>query len=155
MTIWNCPSSATLFHSQSWWSVSFCHPITSFMYPHRSIAMFQRMTIWKCPLGTSFFHRQSWWCASFRHSFKSSQVITSFRSHNHVSEGKLKCQYKDVLQAHLYSQLLLKFTWIMIVFEQYCPQYDLNMLVHWLSFFEPHCPQFTDSSFNHLSLPPS
>jgi hypothetical protein len=25
----------------------------SFVYPHRSIAMFQRMTIWKCPSGIS------------------------------------------------------------------------------------------------------
>jgi hypothetical protein len=25
----------------------------------------------------------------------------------------------------------------------------------WLSFFEHHCPQLTDSSFNHLPLPPS
>jgi hypothetical protein len=43
----------------------------------------------------------------------------------------------------------------MIVFELYCSQYDLNMLVYWLSFFEPHCPQFIDLSFNHLSLSPS
>jgi hypothetical protein len=30
-----------------------------------------------------------------------------------------------------------------------------NVLVHWLSFFEHHCLQFTDSSFNHFSLPHS
>jgi hypothetical protein len=41
------------------------------------------------------------------------------------------------------------------IFEQHCPQYDLNVLVHWLSFFEHHCLQYTDSSFNHLSLPPA
>jgi hypothetical protein len=41
------------------------------------------------------------------------------------------------------------------IFEQHCPQYDLNVLVHLLSFFEHHCLQFTDSSFNHLSLPHS
>jgi len=27
MTIWGFPSSATLFHSQSWWCASFCHSI--------------------------------------------------------------------------------------------------------------------------------
>jgi len=42
-----------------------------------------------------------------------------------------------------------------IVFEQHCPQCDLNVLVHWLFFFKHHGPQLTDSSFNHLSLPPS
>jgi len=52
-------------------------------------------------------------------------------------------------------QLLLKFTKSLTVFEQHCPQYDLNVLVHWLSFFEHHCFQYTDSSFNHLLLPPA
>ena len=35
------------------------------------------------------------------------------------------------------------------------PQNDLNVLVHYISFFEHHCAQLTDSSFNHLSLPSS
>jgi len=26
----------------------------------------------------------------------------------------------------------------------------MNVLIHWLSFFEPYCPQFIDSSFDHL-----
>jgi hypothetical protein len=47
-------------------------------------------------------------------------------------------------------QLLLKFTKSLTVFEQHCPQYDLNVLVQWLSFFEQLSPQFTDSSFDHL-----
>jgi hypothetical protein len=29
------------------------------------------------------------------------------------------------------------------------------MLVHWFSFFEHHCLQCLDSSFDHLSLPPA
>jgi len=52
-------------------------------------------------------------------------------------------------------QLLLEFTRSWNVFEQYCSWCDLNVLIHWLSFFKIYCPPFTDSSFNHLSLPPS
>jgi len=33
------------------------------------------------------------------------------------------------------------------------PLIDLNVLIHWLSFFEPYCPQFIDSSFDHLYPP--
>jgi hypothetical protein len=55
----------------------------------------------------------------------------------------------------LLSRLLTGFTRSWTIFEQHCPQYDLNVLVHWLSFFEHHCLQYTDSSFNHLSLPPA
>jgi hypothetical protein len=60
---------------------------------------------------------------------------------------------KISLKCNVAHQLLLKFTKSWIVFEQHCPQYDLNVLVHCISFFEHHCPQLTDSSFNHLSLP--
>ena len=31
----------------------------------------------------------------------------------------------------------------------------LPLVLYELSFFEPHCPQFIDSSFNHISLPHS
>jgi hypothetical protein len=33
------------------------------------------------------------------------------------------------------------------------PLIDMNVLIHWLSFFEPYCPQFIDSSFDHLYPP--
>jgi len=33
------------------------------------------------------------------------------------------------------------------------PLIDLNVLIHWLSFFEPYCPQLIDSSFDHLYPP--
>jgi len=33
------------------------------------------------------------------------------------------------------------------------PLIDLNVLIHLLSFFEPYCPQFIDSSFDHLYPP--
>ena len=33
------------------------------------------------------------------------------------------------------------------------PLIDLNVLIHWLSFFEPYCPQFIDSLFDHLYPP--
>jgi len=53
------------------------------------------------------------------------------------------------------SQLLTGFTRAWTILERHCPQYNLNVLVHWLSFFEHYCLQFIDSSFNHLSLPHS
>jgi hypothetical protein len=86
----------------------------------------------------------------FRCSFKCTHLITYVRRHSHVLADDNKMPFKCSV-AH---QLLLKFTKSLTVFEQHCPQYDLNVLVHWLSFFEQHCLQYTDSSFNHLSLPP-
>jgi hypothetical protein len=79
---WPCPSSLVLLDSSwmsltnihlldsMWWSASlgfkidgpivslggvhlFPIQLHSFVYPYRSITMFQRMTIWKCPLGIS------------------------------------------------------------------------------------------------------
>jgi len=88
--------------------------------------------------------------ASFQHSFKCNYVITSFKSHSHVGDDKPRWRYENILQVQRCSSIVVG-----IVFEQHCLQYDLNVLVHWLSFFERHCPQLTDSSFNHLSLPPS
>jgi hypothetical protein len=60
----------------------------------------------------------------------------------------------DVLQVHHHSYLLLEFTRSWLSLNNIAPWCDLNVLVHWLSFFEPHCPPFTDSLFSHLSLPP-
>jgi hypothetical protein len=100
-------------------------------------------------------YSQSWWCASFQCSFKCIHTITSVRSHSHVSEGNSRWRYEVVPQVQRCFQLLLEFTRSWNVFEQYCPRCDLNVLVHWLSFFEPHCALFIDSSLNHLSLPPS
>jgi hypothetical protein len=109
MIIWRYPSSTTLFRNQSWWCAHLfnIHSNTT-VFPHRSIAMFQKMMIWRFPSSVS-----------------------------------------------LLSRLLTGFTRSWTIFEQHCPQYDLNVLVHWLSFFEHHCLQYTDSSFNHLSLPPA
>ena len=113
--------------------------------------MFQRMTIWDCPSSVALFHSQSWWCASFPHSFKSSYMITFVRTM--FQKITPRWRYEVVPQMQHCFQLLLDFTRSWNVFEQYCPRCDLNVLVHWLSFFEPHCPSFTDSLFNHLSLP--
>jgi hypothetical protein len=64
-------------------------------------------------------------------------------------------RYEVVPQVHRCFQLLLEFTRSWNVFEQYCPRCDLNVLIHWLSFFEPHRPPFIDSSFSHHSFSPS
>jgi len=88
--------------------------------------------------------------ASFQHSFKCNYAITSFKSHSHVRDDKPRWRYEDIFWVQRCSSIAAG-----IVFEQHCPQYDLNVLVHWLSFFEHHCPQLTDSSFNHLPLPHS
>jgi hypothetical protein len=89
----------------------------------------------------------------FRHSFKCNYAITSVIAM--FQRITPRWRYEDVLQEQRCFQLLMEFTRSWNIFEQYCPRCDLNVFVHWLSFFEPHCPPFTDFSFNHLSLPPS
>ena len=96
-------------------------------------------------------HSQSWWCASFWHSFKCNYAITSVTTM--FQRIIPRWRYEVVPQVQRCFQLLQEFTRSWNVCEQYCPRCDLNVLVHWLSFFEPHCPSFTNSSFNHLSLP--
>jgi hypothetical protein len=61
----------------------------------------------------------------------------------------------DVLQVHHHSHLLLEFTRSWLSLNNIAPWCDLNVLVHWLSFFEPHCPPFTDSLFSHFLCPPA
>ena len=108
------------------------------------------MTIWDCPSSAALFHSQSWWCASFHHSITFIRVSSSIASH--VSkDNDMKVSFRYILV----SPLLTGFTRAWTILERHCPQYDLNVLVHWLSFFEHHCLQFTYSSFNHLSLPHS
>jgi len=112
--------------------------------------MFQRMTIWDCPLSATLFHSQSWCCASFRYSITFIPVSSSIASHvSKDDDMKVSFRYTSV------SPLLTRFTRAWTILERHCPRYDLNVLAHWLSFFEHHCLQFTDSSFNHLSLPHS
>ena len=112
--------------------------------------MFQRMTIWDCPLSAALFHSQSWWCASFHHSITFTRVSSSIASH--VSkDDDMKVSFRYIFM----SPLMTRFTRAWTILEWHCPQYDLNVLVHWLSFFEHYCLQFTDSSFNHFSLPHS
>ena len=48
--------------------------------------------------------------------------------------------------------LLTGFPRAWAILEWHCPQYDLNVLIHWLSVFERHCLQFTDSSFKHCLI---
>jgi hypothetical protein len=87
-------------------------------------------------------HSQSWWCASFWHSFKCNYAITSVIAM--FQKITPRWRYEVVPQVQRCFQVLLEFTRSWNVFEQYCPRCDLNMLVHWLSFFETHCPPFTD-----------
>ena len=110
---------------------------------------------WSAPfeLQNIWSHSQSWWCVSFWHSFKCNYAITSVIAM--FQRITPRWRYEVFPQVQRCFQLLLEFTGSWNVFEQYCPWCDLNVFVHWLSFFEPHCPPFTDSSYNHLSLPPS
>jgi hypothetical protein len=55
--------------------------------------------------------------------------------YNHVSKDNPRWRYKVVPQVQHCFQLLLEFTRSWNVFEQYYPRCDLNVLVHWLSFF--------------------
>jgi len=118
--------------------------------PHQSIVMFQRMMIWKCPSRTSLFHHQSWSVHLF--DIHSNATVCPYRS---IAMFQKMMIWRCPSSTSLFSQLLSGVTRSWTIFEQHCPQYDLNVLVHWLSFFEHHCLQFTDSSFNHLSLPHS
>ena len=105
------------------------------------------MTIWDCPLSAALFHSQSWWCASFHHSITFICVSSSIASH--VSkDDDMKVSFKYILV----SPLPTGFTGAWAILEWQCPRHDLNVLVHWLSFFEHHCLQFTDSSFNHCLI---
>jgi len=56
--------------------------------------------------------------------------------YSHVSMDNPKWRYEVVPQVQHCFQLLLEFTRSWNVFEQYCPRCDLNVLVHWLSFFD-------------------
>ena len=78
------------------------------------------------------------------------RVSSSIASHA-SKDDDMKVSFRYIFV----SPLLTGFTRAWTILEWHCPQYDLNVLVHWLSFFEHHCLQFTDSSFNHLSLPHS
>ena len=49
--------------------------------------------------------------------------------------------------------IVVEVYWIINCSWTSLPLIDLNVLVHWLSFFEPYCPQFIDSSFDCLYPP--
>ena len=92
---------------------------------------------WSAPfeLQNIWSHSQSWWCVSFWHSFKCNYAITSVIAM--FQRITPRWRYEVFPQVQRCFQLLLEFTRSWNVFEQYCPWCDLNVFVHWLSFFEP------------------
>ena len=147
MTIWNYPSNAALFHDQSRRCASFHH---SFLFNRVSSSVNSHVSKdddMKCPSRTSLFHHQSWSVHLF--DIHSNATICPYRS---IAMFQKMTIWRCPSSTSLFSRLLSGVTRSWTIFEQRCPQYDLNVLVHWLYFFEHHCLQFTDSSFNHLSL---
>jgi hypothetical protein len=109
--------------------------------------------IWRCPSSAALSHNQSWWCASFRHSFKSNNVITT------VIAMFQRITRDEDMRLSLKCSVVSNCCWSSLDHRMFLT----NIVSVWsecarsliIFFFEPHCPLFTDSSFNHLSLPPS
>jgi len=111
--------------------------------------------IWRCPSSAALSHNPSWWCASFRHSFKSSYVITSviamFQRITQDEDMRLSfkcsvvsnCCWSSLDHGTFFNNIAFGVIWM------------CSFIYYLLLLYFSHCPLFIDSSFSHLSLPPS
>ena len=114
-----------------------------------------KIMIWRCPSSVALSHNPSWWCASFRHSFKSSYVITSviamFQRITQDEDMRLSfkcsvvsnCCWSSLDHGTFFNNIAFGVIWM------------CSFIYYLLLLYFSHCPLFIDSSFSHLSLPPS
>jgi len=117
MIIWNYSSSTTCSTVSLGGVHLFAIQLHSFVYPHQSIAMFQKIMIWKCPVGTSLVHHLSWWCAHLFDVHSNATVCP----HRSIAIFQKMMIWRCPSSTSLFSRLLSRFTKLWTIFENSAP----------------------------------